>query len=51
MKKYYVYYWSYRNDQWEDYETEIKAINFEDAYEKFKKEHKKSKIQKLELIN
>ena len=31
MKTYYIYYWLFKNDEWQDFETEITAIRFEDA--------------------
>ena len=36
MKTYYIYYWLFKNDEWQDFETEITAIRFEDAYSEFK---------------
>ncbi len=50
MKKYYVYYWVYRNDEWQDKELEITAINFEEAYKEFKDKYRLSKVQEFKLI-
>jgi hypothetical protein len=50
MKTYYIYYWLFKNDEWQDFETEITAIRFEDAYDQFKEKYRLSKIQEMKLI-
>ena len=50
MKTYYIYYWLFKNDEWQDFETEITAIRFEDAYSEFKDKYRLSKIQEMKLI-
>lgn len=50
MKTYYIYYWLYRNDEWQDFETEITSLNFEEAYLTFKDKYRLSKIQEMKLI-
>ena len=50
MKRYYIYYWLYRNDEWQDFETEIEALNLEDAFKDFKDKKRLSKIQEIKLI-
>ena len=50
MKTYYIYYWLFKNDEWQDFETEITAIRFEDAYTDFKDKYRFSKIQEMKLI-
>ena len=49
MKTYYIYYWLFKNDEWQDFETEITAIRFEDAYADFKDKYRLSKIQEMKL--
>lgn len=50
MKKYYIYYWLFKNDEWQDFETEITAITLEDAYTQFKDKYRLSKIEEIKLI-
>ncbi len=50
MKRYYIYYWLYRNDEWQDFETEITALNFDEAYKEFKDIKRLAKIQEIKLI-
>lgn len=50
MKRYYIYYWLFKNDEWQDFETEITAIRLEDAYTQFKDKYRLSKIEEIKLI-
>lgn len=51
MKKYYIHYWSYKKDEWQDFETEITATTLEEAYSIFKDSHRLSKLTEIKLIN
>jgi nitrogen fixation-related uncharacterized protein len=51
MKKWLVGYWKYKNDQWEDREKEIEAINFDDAYKNFRIFAPNLKIRYIQEIN
>lgn len=51
MNKWLVGYWVYRNDQWEDYEIIIEAINFDDAYKIFKDKKRLGKLRFIEEYN
>jgi hypothetical protein len=51
MKKWLIGYWKYQNDQWEDLETEIQAMNFDDAYKNFRKLAPNLKIRYIQEIN
>ena len=51
MNKWLVGYWVYKNDQWEDYEIIIEAINFDDAYKIFKDKKRLGKLRFIEEYN
>jgi hypothetical protein len=44
MKKWIVGYWTYRNDQWEDFEIIIEAIDFDEPYKIFRDKKRLGKI-------
>ena len=45
MKKFRVYYWKYKNDEYQDFEIDIIANNFDDAYLAFKDAQRTAKIR------
>ena len=51
MKKWLVGYWKYKNDQWEDLETEVEAIDFDHAYKSFRRFAPTLKIRFIQEIN
>jgi nitrogen fixation-related uncharacterized protein len=51
MKKWLVGYWKYKNDQWEDVEKEIEAIDFDKAYTHFRRFAPNVKIRYIQEIN
>ena len=51
MKKYLVSYWEERNDQATDLEIIIEAINFDEAYIKFRDIKRIAKIESIKLYN
>ena len=51
MRKWLVGYWIYKNDQYEDYEKEVEAKNFDDAYKKFRVLAPNLKIRYIQEIN
>lgn len=51
MTKWLVGYWKYKNDQYEDYEKEIEARDFDDAYMIFRRNNPSSKIRFIQEIN
>jgi hypothetical protein len=50
MKKYRVYYWKYRNDEYQDFEVEIYASNFDEAYKAFREAFRLVKIRDIREI-
>jgi hypothetical protein len=51
MKKWLVGYWKYKNDQWEDLETEVEAVDFDHAYKSFRRFAPTLKIRYIQEIN
>ena len=51
MIKWLVGYWKYKNDQYEDYEKEVEAKNFDDAYSEFRSKNPSVKIRFIQEIN
>ena len=45
MKKYRIYYWKYKNDEYQDFEIDIIAKDFDEAYLAFKDAQRRSKIR------
>jgi hypothetical protein len=45
MKTFRVYYWIYKNDQYEDFEIDIQGFNFDEAYTKFREINTRGKIR------
>jgi hypothetical protein len=45
MKKWIVGYWTYRNDQWEDFEIIIEAVDFDEAFKIFRDKKRLGKIR------
>lgn len=50
MKKYRVYYWKYKNDEWTDLECDVIAENFDLAYKGFKENNRLVKITEIKEI-
>jgi len=51
MRKWLVGYWKYKNDQYEDYEKEVEAKNFDLAYSEFRRTNPNVKIRFIQEIN
>lgn len=49
MKKFIVYYWTEKNDDAVDFEKEIVAFDFDEAYSKFRNEYPNVKIWSIKL--
>lgn len=49
MKKFIVYYWTEKNDDAVDFEKEIVAFDFDEAYSKFRNEYPSVKIWSIKL--
>ena len=45
MKKFMVYYWKYKNDDYQDFEKLIEGNNFDDALAKFRERNPTVKIR------
>ena len=45
MKKFMVYYWKYKNDDYQDFEKLIEGNNFDDAFAKFRETNPTVKIR------
>ena len=45
MKTFRVYYWKYKNDDYQDFEIDIIANNFHEAYLSFKDAQRTAKIR------
>lgn len=50
MKKFRVYYWKYKNDDYQDFEVDIIANNFDEAYLSFKDSQRMAKIRCIKEI-
>jgi hypothetical protein len=50
MKKWIVGYWTYRNDQWEDFEIIIEAVDFDEAYRIFRDKKRLGKIRYIKEL-
>lgn len=50
MKKYRIYYWKYKNDEYQDFEIDIIANNFDEAYLSFKESNRRAKIRCINEI-
>jgi hypothetical protein len=50
MKKFRVYYWKYKNDEYQDFEVDIIANNFDEAYKAFREAFKLVKIRCINEI-
>jgi hypothetical protein len=50
MKKFMVYYWKYKNDEYQDFEKEVEGNNFDDAFQKFREKNLSAKIRCINEI-
>lgn len=51
MKKFIIYYWKRKNDDWVDVEREVEANSFDEAFYDFRKQNPTYKIRCInELI-
>jgi hypothetical protein len=50
MKKFMVYYWKYKNDDYQDFEKVIEGKNFDDAFTKFRENNPTVKIRCINEI-
>lgn len=50
MKKFRIYYWKYKNDEYVDFEKEIFAFDFDECYKAFREKNPLVKIREITEI-
>jgi len=50
MKKFRVYYWKYKNDDYQDFEKDIEGNNFDNALSRFRETNPTVKIRCINEI-
>jgi len=50
MKKFRIYYWKHKNDECIDFEKDIEAVSFDEAFARFRNNNPFCKIREIKEI-